>query len=115
MSGRRSRDKGNRRELEFAQLCGGQRVPLSGAAGGEFCEDVLMPNGWRAQVKSRADGFKTLYSALGNADVLALKADRKAWLIVMTADQFLEVYRTIKEVTLREHSDNPPAEPRGTA
>jgi hypothetical protein len=97
--GKASRDKGNRRELEFAHLVGGVRVPLSGAHGGTFGEDVLLPNGWRAQVKSRAEGFKTLYAALGEADVLALKADRKPWLIVMTGEQFLTITGGINDTS----------------
>lgn len=92
--GKASREKGNRRELQFARLVGGQRIPLSGAAGGQFREDVLLPNGWRAQVKAKADGFRMLYSALaGDADVLALKADRKPWLVVLPEERFLELYR----------------------
>lgn len=91
MSGRASRDKGLRREREFAALVGGQRVPLSGAAGGEFGEDVLMPNGWRVQVKARADGWRTLYADLGEADLLALKADRRPWLVVLPVGAFLKL------------------------
>jgi hypothetical protein len=105
--GKASRDKGNRRELEFAHLVGGVRVPLSGAHGGTFGEDVLLPNGWRAQVKARAEGFKTLYAALGTADVLALKADRKPWLLVMTAEQFIEVFLKIKEVVTEQLESDP--------
>ena len=58
--GRAEMEKGRRREAEFARLVGGQRVPLSGAIGGEFAQDVALSNGWRGQVKSRANGWRTL-------------------------------------------------------
>lgn len=89
--GRMQRDKGYRRENEFAHLTGGQRVPLSGAAGGQFSEDVVLPNGMKAQVKSQKDGWKTLYAALGKADLLALRADRSRWLVVLPLEKFLEL------------------------
>ena len=81
--GRRSRAKGQRREREAARLLGGVRVPLSGAAGGVFSSDVLLPNGWRVEVKARGAGWATLHRWLDGADVLALKADREPWLVVM--------------------------------
>ena len=83
---RKSRDKGNRRELEFAALIGGKRVPLSGMghekAADEFSGDVIGPDGKRWEVKARADGFKQLYAWLQGKGGLALKADGKPWLIV---------------------------------
>ena len=89
--GRSQLRKGKRREAEFARLVGGQRVPLSGAAGGEFSQDVVLPNGWKAQVKARADGWRTLYTNLEGADLLALKADRRPWLVVLPIDRFIEL------------------------
>jgi len=89
--GKMQRDKGYRRENEFAHLTGGQRVPLSGAAGGQFSEDVILPNGWKAQVKSQKNGWRTLHTALGQADLLALRADRSPWLVVLPLEKFLEL------------------------
>jgi Holliday junction resolvase len=75
MSGRRSRNKGPRveraivRALQaegFAATC----VPLSGAAGGRFAGDVVMPLIGRdlcLELKARAEGFRELYSWLGDA------------------------------------------------
>jgi hypothetical protein len=59
--GKASRAKGARREREFCELTGGKRVPLSGTAGGQFSNDVILPNGKRIEVKARKDGFKELY------------------------------------------------------
>ena len=66
-SGRRPKAKGDRCEREFARLVNGDRVPLSGAADGDFSGDVL---------------------ALG-LTALTLKADRKPWLVVLRLDRLL--------------------------
>ncbi len=70
-------------------MLGGDRVPLSGAAGGSFGADVLLPNGWRCEVKSRADGWRTLYAQLEGVEVRALKVDRRPWLAVMRLDELV--------------------------
>jgi hypothetical protein len=94
MSGRKSRDKGQRREREFAKLIQGERIPLSGAAGGRFGNDVE-GLGLKFEVKARKNGFQTLYKWLEDErekpDALALKADRKDWLVVMKLDKFIEL------------------------
>jgi len=93
MSGRKSKQKGNRREREFAKLIEGRRIPLSGAQ--EGFENDVEGLGIRWEVKSRKNGFQTLYKWLEDErekpDALALKADRKPWLVVMELDKFLEV------------------------
>lgn len=92
--GKASRDKGVRREREFCELTGGKRVPLSGAVGGEFANDVIL-NDKRVEVKARKDGFKELYKWLlderAKPDLLALKADRKPWLVVITLDEYMRL------------------------
>lgn len=91
MSGRRSKRKGNRAEREFAKLIGGERIPLSGSAGGSYTGDVK-GLGLLWECKARKDGFKQLYKWLeGDADALAIKADRKEWLVVLPAEKFLEI------------------------
>lgn len=90
--GKASRDKGARREREFAKLIGGTRVPLSGAMGGAYSNDVTggLFGDLRVEVKARADGWKQIYDWLlderEKPDILALKADKKPWLVVMTLD-----------------------------
>jgi len=89
--GKASRDKGNRREREFARLIGGRRTPLSGAVNG-YPNDVE-GLGMKFEVKARKDGFKQIYKWLlseDKPDALALKADRKPWLVVMTLEKFME-------------------------
>lgn len=87
MSGKRSRDKGGRTERDFAKRIGGQRVPLSGAMNGYKGDVIGLGMTW--ECKARADGFKMLYGWLeGEVDALAVKADRKEWLVVMPLDKF---------------------------
>ncbi len=88
--GKSQRDKGLRAEREFAKLMGGERVPLSGAAGGSFSGDVEA-QGLRFECKARADGFKQLYAWLDGSDALALKADRRPWLIVVPLEKWREL------------------------
>ncbi len=71
-----------------------QRVPLSGAVGGMFADDVHFRlkgtrETWRGEVKRRADGFKFDYQALGDADVLFKRADRKDWLVTMRFEDWI--------------------------
>lgn len=52
------------------------------------------------EVKARKEGFKTLYNWLlderEKPDALALKADRKPWLVVMTLDKFKELMKHVE-------------------
>jgi Holliday junction resolvase len=80
--GKSQRDKGARAERAFAKLISGERVPLSGAAGGSYVGDVVgMGMIWECKV--RKDGFKQLYSWMDGKDALAIKADRKEWMVVL--------------------------------
>jgi hypothetical protein len=91
MSGRRSRNKGARIEREIVRALqakgfAASRVPLSGAVGGRFSGDVVLPLLGRdlcVEVKARADGFRELYSWLTSRDVLIVKADRQPPLVVV--------------------------------
>jgi Holliday junction resolvase len=98
--GKKSRDKGNRFEREIVHLLqadgfAAERVPLSGAAGGKFGEDVSVPFlgvDRRIEAKCRADGFKQLYGWLGDGvDYLVVKADRKEPLIVLRLRTAIEI------------------------
>lgn len=89
--GRSQRDKGLRAEREFARIIGGERVPLSGAAGGRFVGDVIDSDGRRWEVKVRKDGFKMLYKWIENVDFLAIRSDRSEWLVVLRIDDYLRL------------------------
>ncbi len=62
--GRASKRKGYRREKEVAADLGGERVPLSGSLGGKLSGDVKDCLNLTVEVKSRKDGFGTLYGWL---------------------------------------------------
>ena len=89
--GKASRDKGARVERQIVHLLqekglAGERVPLSGSAGGRFSGDVSVPvlgDDWLLEVKARANGFARLYDWLAGADALVIKADRKEPLVVL--------------------------------
>ncbi len=99
MSGRRSRDKGARAERAIvnalkasgiAAVC----VPLSGAAGGHFAGDVILPLMGRdlcVEVKARGGGFRELYSWLNERDVLIVKADRQEPLVILRLSLAAEI------------------------
>src|SRR5690606_1428297 len=90
-NGRSVKRKGTEAEREFAKKIGGHRVPLSGATQ-EYKGDVE-GLGLTWEVKRRKDGFAKLYEWLGgeNIDALAIRADRKPWLVVMEVDTLLKL------------------------
>lgn len=90
MSGRKCKRKGDRIEREVVQRhkalgLAAQRVPLSGAAGGLFAGDVVVPGIGLIEVKARAQGsgFVTLTKWLGTADALVLRQDHAEPLVVL--------------------------------
>lgn len=85
--GKRSKRKGSRREREVAKLLGGERVPLSGALDGHP-NDVVLPNGWRTEVKARKAGLAVLYGWIEDADVVAFRETGGEWLFVMDLPHF---------------------------
>jgi Archaeal holliday junction resolvase (hjc) len=101
MSGRRSRNKGARTERGVvnalkARGMAAVRVPLSGAVGGRFAGDIVLPFMSRdlcVEVKARADGFRELHSWLNERDVLIVKADRQEVLVVMRLSLVAEIVK----------------------
>jgi hypothetical protein len=101
MSGGRSpKRKGNRVERELVHLlcelglpCA--RVPLSGAIGGAWSDDIeleLFNHTYKIQVKARRD-FRTVQQWLAGADLLLLKANRCDPLVVMPVHLFIQLAR----------------------
>lgn len=98
--GKAPRRKGTRAERELARLLGGERVPLSGSAGGSYSGDVVAL-GLRWEVKARRDGFRQLYKWLDGKDALAVKADRKPWLVVLPLAKLMQLLQREGEVEER--------------
>lgn len=96
MSGRRSKRKGSSAEREFASIIGGTRIPLSGAVSG-FKGDVK-GLGLTWEVKRRREAYSRIYGWLEGEgiDALAIRADRKPWLVVMEVEKLLEWAEMIK-------------------
>jgi hypothetical protein len=94
-----SKDKGNRVEREIVKrhLAAGieaERVPLSGAVGGSYSGDLRVGE-LKAEVKARAsgEGFKLLERWLGDNDLLFLRRDRTAPLVVMDWETYTHIMR----------------------
>jgi Holliday junction resolvase len=93
--GKKSRAKGQRNEcaivnaLKVAGLPA-VRVPLSGAAGGQFAGDIKV-NGRRYEAKIRASGFKQIYDWLGGNAGLFIRSDRQEPLIVVRLSDWIEL------------------------
>jgi len=95
----RNKEKGTRFEnqcVDIAKKHGfeASRVPLSGAAGGAFSNDIHIKIGrerWELECKKRATGFSFLYDNLEGADALIVAADRKKPLAVIDYDDFLNL------------------------
>ena len=74
------------RDLHRAIGISCDRVPLSGAAGGDYAGDLRIGGDMVGEVKARSkgQGFATLERWLGKNDVLFLKKDRTDPMVVMT-------------------------------
>jgi hypothetical protein len=103
--GKPSRDKGARRERELVQLHRGigvdcARVPLSGAAGGDFAGDLrisVADLAFRGESKARGDGsgFKTLERWLAGNDVLFLRRDRCEPMVVLSWETYAALLQRV--------------------
>ena len=99
--GKSQRDKGNREERYIVQCLrdaghSAERVPLSGAAGGSFADDIrAVIRGIYVTIEAKArkngTGFALLYRWLGNADILTVRADRQERLYVVPEKVFLKL------------------------
>jgi hypothetical protein len=100
----RSKQKGSRFESAIVKLlCAAgftaSKVPLSGALGGDYSDDIKLK--WfdgetaRMECKARAKGggFAQLYTWLGRCDGLFLRADRQPPLVVLRMEDFLDLMR----------------------
>ena len=69
-------------------------MPLSGAVGGRFAGDIILPLVGRdlcVEVKARADGFRELYRWLNERGLLIVKADRQEPLVVVRLSLAAEI------------------------
>jgi Holliday junction resolvase len=95
--GKSQRTKGAAGERELVNILKAagyeaKRVPLSGASWikDDVITDLIKPD-CRIEVKRRQNGFKQIYGWLGDgADILAIRADRKEWLIVVPLRELIE-------------------------
>lgn len=110
MSGRRSRDKGQRGERMLVHLLqergyAAERVPNSGSSGGRFAGDLSVPVlgiDRRIEAKWRAGGFKELYAWLADNYALVVKADRRKPLLVIELDRAIDILDAAESVRVCE-------------
>ena len=89
--GATNRRKGRRGELEFASRIGGRRISTPGYN----LPDVEDPWGNEWEVKRiKNQGMKFVYDALdqNRARRVAIRQDRRRWIIAMYLDDFLREY-----------------------
>jgi Holliday junction resolvase len=87
MSGRQSRDKGNRTERAIVRLLQEQGIAATKISGlhrpGADISVPLLGVDRAVEVKCRAAGFRQLYDWLHRRDVLIVKSDRQEPLVVV--------------------------------
>lgn len=92
-----SRQKGDRFERECVNRLKemgleAQRVPLSGAAGGQFSSDIIVA-GHKIECKTRKRAWTDLFGWLPGNHALMIKADRTDTLVVMGLETFAEMLK----------------------
>lgn len=94
----KAKQKGYRAEAEIVNLhkeynIHSQRIPLSGAAGGEFKGDIKIGSKFVGEIKCRKNGsgFKVIEEWLGDNDFLFIKRDRQKPLVVMQFEQYAKL------------------------
>ena len=102
--GKSQRDKGARGERDFVNRCKAagfeaHRIPMSGASRfaaikGRDVDLQIRGEPWPIELKWRGDGFKFIYSSLGENHALGIKADNQPWLVVVPLDRFLAAVST---------------------
>jgi Holliday junction resolvase len=97
--GHRPRQKGDRLERALVRLLQqygiiSVRVPQSGAKGGRFRGDLVLPLCGRelvVEVKHHSNSFRQLYKWLTGRDLLLIKADHKEILVVVPLRLAIEI------------------------
>ena len=95
----KSRTKGRRAEQEIVNLAKAAGLEASREwANAQHPDpsmracDVLVA-GKRAQVKVMASGFAKLYAGLEGVELLFVRRDHSEWLVVLRADDYLELLK----------------------
>jgi hypothetical protein len=97
VSGRRSRDKGNRTKRGIVRLLQAQGIAAEKISGmykpGADITMSLLGRHLDVEVKCRSDGFRELYKWLTARDVLVLRADRQEPLVVVRMALAMKIAR----------------------
>jgi hypothetical protein len=98
------RQKGDRLERALVRLLAQHgiiavRVPQSGARGGKFRGDLVLPLRGReliCEVKHHGAAFRRLYTWLVDRDLLLLKADHRGVLVVLPLTLAAEILKDLR-------------------
>lgn len=101
MGGGSAKRKGASFELEVVKDFAEQglyarKMPLSGALGGEWGGDVIVPvraEHWKLECKRRKRSFSTLYGYLNNVQAAVIRDDRTESLVVLRLSDFVKLAR----------------------
>ncbi len=95
--GLKSKSKGKRGEREIVALARAHDLPAErtwhtaqSADAHPRCCDVLIA-GRPAQVKIAANSFQGLYAALDGVEMAFLRSDRREWIVVLRAEDYLRL------------------------
>ena len=98
MSGRRSRNKGGRRELEVLHLGQDHGFAVTKHSAmyrsGHDLSWPLLNREWRVEIKARKD-VRELYRWLRDRDALIVRADRERWLLVVPLLDAIPVMKAV--------------------
>ena len=95
--GKSPKRKGDAGEVEFCKLYGGQRTFWQ--PGKAKTPDIInLEYLGKGEIKRRARGFKTIYDWLASNDFLAMRADRKPWLVCMKMDDLKLILEEMDEL-----------------
>ncbi|RJQ51455.1 MAG: hypothetical protein C4521_12390 [Actinobacteria bacterium] len=90
VGGKQPKRKGDDGEREFIKLMGGERTYWQ-PKGKPKTDVVKVPGLGAGETKRERDGWKRLYKWLTDNDFVAVRADRKPWLVVMKLSKVQEL------------------------
>lgn len=105
--GRGPKRKGDHGEREICKLLGGERTYWQPGSEKTQGDVINVPYLGRVEVKRRRDGFRQLYSWLADNDALAVRADRKEWLVILRAQDVKLLCEQMDELKKRGAADAP--------
>lgn len=96
-----SKNKGDKGEVEFVKLMGGERTYHQPEKKGETnrkSDIVNVPYIGKGEIKRRKDSWKQLYDWIDGNDFVAFRSDRKKWIVAIRADDLKLILEEMDEL-----------------